>query len=169
MGNQKDRDAAAKRVEVAERIEEAWDVLRRMPDKERDALRRAERGQAWPTMLYTADEHEAWAKVPIKRPPPSAQQITRMEEVLDWLLVLAKQERKYFNAVWLFCARGKGPIEVGKILACHRETATVWRDNGLDRIVVLREVRPPETKVLNEAMKQGVYHPQRRAGRLCRT
>lgn len=164
MGGQKDQDAAAKRVEVAERIEESWDVLRRMPDREREALRRAERGQAWPTMLYSADEHEAWAKVPLKRPPPSAQQITRMEEVLDWLLVLAKQERKFFNAVWLFCARGKGPADVGKILGCHRETATVWRDNGLDRIVAHREVKPPESKQLRETLMQGAYHPKRAAG-----
>jgi hypothetical protein len=164
MSNQKERDAVAKRVEVAERVEEFWDVLRRMPDRERDALRRAERGQGWPLILHTADEHAAWLPQPSCRPPPSAAQITRMEEVLDWLLALSKQDRKFFNAVWLFCALRKGPKEVAKILACHRETATVWRDNGLDRIVALREVNSPESKALRDSMMQGMYHPKRAFG-----
>src|SRR4051812_2235787 len=164
MGTKKDANAAAKRVEVAERVEEAWDVLRRMPDRERAVLQQAERGQVWPLMLHTADEHAAWAAVPMKRPRPSAAQITRMEEVLDWLLVLAKQDRKYFNAVWLFCARGKGPIDVGKILGCHRETATVWRDNGLDRIVLHRSVPSPESKKLTQDVMQAMPHPLRASG-----
>lgn len=164
MGKPKDRDVETKRREVWERIEECWDVLRRMPDREREALRSAERGQTWPLIVHSADEHNAWEKQPIKRPLPTAAAITRMEEVLDWLLALAKQDRKYFNAVWLFCARRKGQKEVAKILGHHRETVTVWRDNGLDRIVALRAIKPPESKVLSEALMQGMYHPQRRAG-----
>jgi hypothetical protein len=164
MGKSKDTDAAAKRVEIAERIEEAWDVLKRMPDRERAMLLQAERGQAWPLMVYSADEHAAWLPVPAKRPPPSTKQVTRMEEVLDWLLVLAKQDRKYFKTVWLFCALRKKPAEVAKIIGCHRETATVWRDAGLERIVRHLAVGTPESIQLRETLKQGMYHPKRAFG-----
>jgi hypothetical protein len=166
MGTKKiqDHDLAAKRAEVSERIEEAWDVLKRMPDKEMAQLRQAESGQVWPLIVYTADEHAAWAKVPVKRPPPNAAQVSRMEEVLDWLSALAKQDRKYCRVVWLFCALHKKPNEVSRILGCHRETATVWRDNGLDRIVRHRDVKPMKSLKLRDSLMQGMHHPKRAAG-----
>jgi hypothetical protein len=122
------------RVVIHERVEEAWDTLRRMPDRERDLLLRSERGHQWPPMLYTAAEHAAWKPVKMRRPPPTGRQIDRMHEVLDWLLVLAKQERKFFKAVWLMCAERKKVSESARILGCDRETARIWRDKGLDRI-----------------------------------
>lgn len=164
MGKKQDADQAAKRVEVEERIHEAWDVLRRMPDRERALLRNAERGSAWPLIVHSADEHAAWAKEPARRPPPSAAQITRLDEVLDWLLVLAKQERKFFNAVWLFCALNKGAIDAAKVLGCHRETATVWRDAGLDRIVQHLAVSSMSSKRLTEGLMQVMHHPKRACG-----
>lgn len=156
--------AAILRADIAERIEEAADTLRRVPDREREMLRAGERGAAWPLMLHTADEHAAWERVPVKRPPPSKEQITRMEEVIDWLLVLARQERKYFNAVWLFCAKRKKPSEAGKLLGCHRETATIWRDAGLDRIARHLSVTSPESVALRDKLMQGMHHPKRLAG-----
>jgi hypothetical protein len=164
MGTKKDQDAAARRAEIWERIEEGWGVLKRLPDKERNALRNAERGSAWPMIVHSADEHAAWEKVPARRPPPGAAQISRMDEVLEWLLVLAKQDRKYFKAVILFCGYRKGPAEVAKLLGCHRETATVWRDNGLDRIDQHCRVKPVETKDLTSSLMQGMLHPMRAAG-----
>lgn len=160
----KDRDAATKRAEIAERIEEAWDVLKRMPDKERAMLMQAERGHAWPLIVYTADEHAAWLPRPVSRPPPSTRQVTRMEEVLDWLSVLAKQDRKFCRAVWLFCAFQKKPNTVAKIMGCHRETATVWRDAGLDRIARHLSVSDAASILLKETLMQGMHHPKRQAG-----
>jgi hypothetical protein len=164
MGNQKDQDAKARRAEIAERIEEGWNTLKRLPDRERNALRNAERGSAWPMIVHTADEHAAWEKVPMRRPPPGAAQISRMDEVLDWLLVLAKQDRKFVKAVILFCGYKKKPAEVAKLLGCHRETATVWRDNGLDRIDQYRRVKTVDTKDLTASLMQGMLHPLRAAG-----
>lgn len=135
-------DIAAARVLVADRVEEAWDVLRRMPDRERAMLAKGERGQTWPTMLRTAAEHAAYKRVPLRRPPPTAAQITRMHEVLDWLLALAKQERDYFQAVWLCCAERRKTAEAAKLMGCHRNSARTWRDCGLDRIAAQFGVKP---------------------------
>lgn len=129
-------DIAAVRVEIAERIEEAWDTLKRLPDRDKALLMKE--AATWPTMLHTAAEHAAWKPMKVKRPPPTAKQIDRMHEVLDWLLALAKQERDFCKAVWLCCAERKKPAEAAKILGCHRQTARIWRDNGLERISVIR-------------------------------
>jgi hypothetical protein len=136
-----DRERAAMRIEMAERVEEAWDTLRRMPDKERNLLLRGERGQTWPLIIHSAAEHAAWKPVKIRRPPATARQIDRMEQVMDWLLGLSKQERDFAKAVWLCCAMRRKPAEAAKLLGCHRDTARVWRDNGLDRMVSLTGYR----------------------------
>lgn len=158
-------DVKIARAEIADRIQEAWGVLRRMPDRERQALQRAESGQSWPMIIHTAAEHAAWEKRPFQRPRPSAAEITRMEEVMtDWLVALSKQERKFVNAVWLFCALGKRSGEVKKILGCDRETARIWRDNGLDRIQAHRNVTSPERVQLAHKIRQVTHHPKRLAG-----
>jgi hypothetical protein len=116
------------------RVEEAWGVLRRMPDRERQQLAKGERGQKWPAMIYSAAEHAAWMKAKTRLPPPSPEQIDKMNEVIDWLVALAKQDRNFGKAVWLCCALRMKPAEAGRLLGCHRDTARAWRDNGLDRI-----------------------------------
>jgi hypothetical protein len=135
-----------------------------MPDREKNALLHGERGQSWPVMVHTAAEHAAWAPQPMRRPPPSHRQISRMNEVLDWLLVLAKQDRRFFKAVWLMCAERKGPGKAAKFLAVHRETVVIWRDNGLDRIAQHLAVSSMEAKKLRGTLMQGMHHPERMAG-----
>lgn len=158
-------DVKVARRQIWERIEEAADTLRRMPDAERQALQRAEAGQQWPLMLHTAADHAAWEKVPMRRPRPSAAQISRMEEVMtDWLVALAKQDAKFVKAVWLFCGLRRGPGKVAAILGCDRKTAKVWRDNGLDRIHAHRSVTSPERVQLAHKIRQATHHPKRLAG-----
>lgn len=131
-------DIAAMRAEMAERVEEAWDVLKRIPDRERNLLLNSERGQSWPTMVHSAAEHAAWKPGQVRRPPPTAKQLDRMDEVIDWLTALGRQERDFAKAVWLCCALHRKPAEAAKLLGCHRDTARVWRDNGLERMVAMR-------------------------------
>jgi DNA-directed RNA polymerase specialized sigma24 family protein len=135
------QEMAAARAEITELIEEGWETLRRMPDRERDLLLRGERGQQWPQMVHSAAEHAAWKPMRSRRPPPTAKQIDRMHEVMDLLLALAKQDRDFAKAVWLCCAMRRRTGEAAKLLGAHRDTVRVWRDNGLDRLHRLRARR----------------------------
>jgi len=132
-------DQKVARSEISDRVEEAWDTLKRLPDRERGLL--IARGQQWPVMLYTAAEHAAWKPMRSRRPPPTSRQIDRMHEVLGWLLELAKQNTDFFKAVWLCCAERKKPAEAAKVIGCHRETVRIWRDNGLARVAEIRTWR----------------------------
>ena len=158
------KDEATIRASIADRIDEAAQTLRRMPDKEREMLMRGDRGQSWPGILYTAAEHAAWTPTRMRRPPPDCKQIDRMYEVLDWLLVLARHDRDYFRAVWLMCAERKKNREAANIIGIHRETASIWCANGLDRIAHHLRISSPESIELRDTMMQGMHHPKRSAG-----
>src|SRR6185437_16127867 len=134
-------DQAAARAEIGERIYDAWETLKRLPDRERDLLMRGERGQQWPLMVHTAAEHAAWKPGQIRRPPPTARQIDRMHQALDWLTALGKQQRDYAKAVWVCCALKRKPGEAAKFIGCHRNTVRAWCENGLDRIVTMSRAR----------------------------
>jgi hypothetical protein len=121
---------------VSDKIEEAADTLRRLPDRERTLLAKSERGQTWPLMLHQACEHAAYEGLKARRPPPSAKQIDRMNEVLDWLLELARVDRDYFKVVWLICARRKKPAEVARIVGVTRATVYKRHRAGLTILVV---------------------------------
>jgi len=60
------------RAEIAELVDEGWDTLKRLPDRERSVLIKGERGQQWPPMLRSAAEHAAWKASKIRRPPPTS-------------------------------------------------------------------------------------------------
>lgn len=120
------------REEIAERIWEAANTLRRLPDGDRGRLRM--QAMSWPALLRDASEHGAYKSVQVKLPAPGGAQIDRMHEVLEWLLWLAKVEQKFLKAVWLCCGERRNVVEAAKHLAVHRETVAAWRDNGLDRI-----------------------------------
>jgi hypothetical protein len=121
---------------IADRIEEAADTLRRMPDRERALLAKSERGQTWPLMLHQACEHAAYEGLKVRRPPPTAKHIDRMNEVLDWLLELAKIDSGYFKVVWLLFAKRRTPTEVARIVGVTRETVYVRRRAALTLLVV---------------------------------
>lgn len=121
---------------IADRIEEAAETLRRMPDRERSLLRKSERGQEWPLMLHQATEHAAYEGIKIRLPPPSAARITRMDEALDWLLDLARDEPDYFKPVWLICAERKSLARSAYILGFDKRTVLKRKTAGLTYIVV---------------------------------
>lgn len=126
---------------IANRIEEAAETLRRMPDKERGILRRSERGQSWPLMLHQATEHAAYEGIKVRLPPPSAARITRMNEVLDWLLDLARMEPSFFKPVWLICAERRPVGKVARILGIDRKTVHRRKLAGLTLIAVAIQPR----------------------------
>ena len=134
-----ERYLCAEHAEMAERLNEAWWVLKRPPDKDLAIL--IPGGQRRPMMPHTAVELAAYEGIKLRRPPPSHQQVDRMHEVLDWLLALAQHERDYSKAGWLMCALGLKVGRAAKELGCHRNSARAWRDNGLERLCQIKTKR----------------------------
>ena len=75
---------------VEERLAEAADTLRRLPD-----TRVQGHASTWPLYVQEALGTE---EVTLRRPPPSAAAITRMDEALPWLRHLDPDDAKI---VWL--------------------------------------------------------------------
>lgn len=124
------------REEISERVEEAFDTLKRLPDRDRARLHMAV--QEWPLMMRRIFE-DAPKGVQTRRPPPTARQIDRMDEALGWMLALAKQNRDFAKAVYLCCGRRMKCAEAAKVCGFHRNTVRAYLNNGLDRIIVIAE------------------------------
>ncbi len=78
---------------VEERLVEAADVMRRLPD-----VRVPGHFNTWPKILHEFADLVGQAPPRLKRPPPSPHAISRMEEALAWLAWLEPMDRKI---VWL--------------------------------------------------------------------
>lgn len=116
---------------VEERLVEAADVMRRLPE-----VRAPGHFNTWPKILYEFADLVGQAPPRLKRPLPSSDAISRMEEALGWLrwlegddakLVWARAEGAQWKAIcWRFgIARA----------TAHRRweygvSVIVWRLNG---------------------------------------
>ena len=92
---------------IAERLEDAADTLRRLPEKKVQTVR-----STWPTIIY--DYREICAQEPTRRGlgPPLGTAIDQMDQALEWLrwlepedgkLVWARAERQPWKAIgWRF-------------------------------------------------------------------
>ncbi len=80
-------------AEVEERLAEAADILRRLPES-----RVQGHASTWPPYVREYWESYGIAEVKLRRPPPSAAAITRMDEALPWLTWLDPVDAKI---VWL--------------------------------------------------------------------
>ena len=127
------QDFVAAMLEVGDRIGEARDCLRRLPDV--DARFKGYAMLSWPGML--AEKHIDYPneRTPIRMPPPSAQAIDRMQEAMDWLMWLAKRDRDAAKAVWICCGLRHKTKRASRIMGVHRDTARLWRHRGLLAIV----------------------------------
>jgi len=83
--------------EVETRLVEAADVLKRLPEQKVQGY-----FNVWPEMVYDFADKVGQTAEPMRRPPPSASSITRMEETLEWLQMLDGEDAKM---VW---ARAEG-------------------------------------------------------------
>jgi hypothetical protein len=123
----------ALRAELRDRIYEAAQTLRRLPDRESSLLRAGERC-AWPTIILSYWEAYGQNAPRMRLPAPSATQISEMEEVLGWITWLGKQDRLTMRCVWVCCAENRAPSQAVAILGLHRKLIRGRRDRGLDLI-----------------------------------
>ncbi len=79
--------------DVADRIEQAAHTLRKLPKVTVQGY-----FNAWPPIVREAMDAYGWEDAHIHPGPPSARQITEMDEVMLWLMGL---EREEVRIVWL--------------------------------------------------------------------
>jgi hypothetical protein len=103
--------------DIEDRFEEAAYVLRRLPEKDRPRGYRS----SWPPIVQEAKHAYGYTPEAPMRVIPSATAITRMEECLDWLLLIDPEDARI---VWLR-AEGARWRQVCIQAGCVRSTA--WR------------------------------------------
>lgn len=99
---------------VAARFEEASTIGRRL-------ARVGARGYvaAWPTVIREDWERLATDDDPVRRPPPSPQEVDRMLETMRWVQWLDVETR---HIVWMRAQRYEWH-QIGRRVGCHRVTA----------------------------------------------
>lgn len=124
------------REQVAERIREAWDTLRRVPAHGIPGYR-----SAWPEFVQDAWDAYGQAGPALRLEPASPRAIDEMNETFRWFRFVA--DRDLVRAMWLTCGCGMGPRRAGHILGCHRNTIRNRRDEALELILkgLARDVR----------------------------
>ena len=122
---------------VFDRLCEAAETLRRLPDRERRFLHAGGNG-AWPEVLQRTAELFAAAvsrggydpiRVQLGAPPPAW--IDRMGEVIGWLAWLQPGE---LHIVWAL-AGGVRVERLRRRIGCHRDTVRNRKNEALRRIV----------------------------------
>ena len=116
------------REQVASRIREAWDTLRRVPAHGVPGFRRS-----WPDYVQDVVDAYGYTAAVVRLSPASPQAIDRMHETFGWFLAL--EDRAHLaKAMWLTAGCGMGPKRAGAILGVHRDTVRARRDEALDMI-----------------------------------
>jgi hypothetical protein len=114
--------------EVATRLKEARDTLRRIPATQLSQLK-----AAWPQTVQDAVEVYCYTPPAVRLAPASAQAIDRMHEAFLWFRVLDDAPH-VTRAAWLTAVCGLGPQRAATILGIHRDTARTRRNEALTRI-----------------------------------
>lgn len=135
---------------VDERLEEAFRSMKRM--SVRGTRPTLPNSSAWPEFVSTYWEHFASlvdkdareevekhmrANADYRDPPPTAREITRMDEALQWLAYVQKDEdRRTIGRVYALKAqRVKNPVRaVAQRSGAHRNTVMNRVNRGLDDI-----------------------------------
>ncbi|NOT41289.1 MAG: hypothetical protein HOP13_12425 [Alphaproteobacteria bacterium] len=113
---------------VSARLREAWDTLRRLPNKDVPALR-----AAWPQAVQDVADAYGYTPATMRLARPSPQAIDRMLETFTWFRHLDGQPH-LTRAVWLTPAAGMGIRRAAGALGIHRDTLRARRDEALDRM-----------------------------------
>lgn len=103
---------------VEARIVEAVDVLRRLPEQK-------VRGYfgAWPEIVHDFADKVGLEPTPMRRPPPSAGAITRMDETLTWMAWLDPVDAQI---IWLRAAGLPWKIVCARVGMARTATHQHW-------------------------------------------
>jgi hypothetical protein len=130
------------RADVSHRFREAWDTLRRMPER----CFPAPLTSTWPEVVRDWREAYGYTAERVKLARPSPQAIDRMHETIDWFTYIALQPsrknipadthertvRAQSRAVWLCSGCGMTPKRAGEFMGLQRDSVRHARDAGLD-------------------------------------
>ncbi len=119
--------------DIEDRFEEAAYVLRRLPEKDRPRGYRS----SWPPIAQEAKHAYGYTPEAPMRVIPSAAAITRMEECLDWLLLVDPEDARI---VWLR-AEGARWRQVCIRAGCVRSTA--WRRWAAALLTISKKLNSP--------------------------
>lgn len=103
--------------DIEDRLEEAASTLRRLPEKDRPRGYRS----AWPPVVHDAKHAYGYTPEAPMRVVPSAAAITRMEECLDWLLLIDPEDARI---VW---QRAEGARWRQVCISAGVVRSTAWR------------------------------------------
>lgn len=84
-------------TEVADRFEQAYHTLKRLPTKTIQGYR-----GYWPEIIHDTQDAYGWEKPDLKLGPPTSRHIDEMDKTLRWMLWLEKDE---VRIVWMRAAR----------------------------------------------------------------
>lgn len=117
--------------QIAERVREAHDTLKRLP---REVIAPARLVSFWPEVVRDTAEAYGYGKVRMRLGAPDPKAIDRMHEVFEWLLRFFQDHPAEARILWMCCGIGIGPRRVAAIIGCHRHTVMKRRDGALARI-----------------------------------
>ena len=123
--------------DIEDRFEEAAYTLRRLPEKDRPRGY----GSSWPAVVHDAKHAYGYTPEAPMRVIPSAAAITRMEECLDWLLLVDPEDARI---VWLR-AEGARWRQVCIRAGCVRSTA--WRRWAAALLTISKKLNSPAKSV----------------------
>ena len=122
-------------AEIAERIAQAFAVLRRLPDCDRGRL--CMQTLNWPAVILNACTDYA-PDLKVRMPPPSALAITQMIEVFEWVAMLGHNYPDLFKVVYRVCVRQQELRVVGRALGRDHKAVRARLDHGLELIAAYR-------------------------------
>lgn len=120
-------------LEVQDRIREAYDTLRRLPDDDRRFLTAGERG-SWPGYVRDWQAYGA-DTVRMPRIPPTPGAIDRLHETLAWLIWVEKQIPRSQKILWVCFGKGLSSARAARVVGIQRRTLQRLRRAAVDRIV----------------------------------
>ncbi|MBF0401345.1 MAG: hypothetical protein HQL90_11315 [Magnetococcales bacterium] len=119
---------------VADRLEEAARILRRLRVT---GLKPSGYGNTWPEIVYHELEISDWCDVEVRLGPPNPEEVTRMDEALEWLRLLEKDQ---VHLVWMH-AEGVPRKKIYATLGLSKNQAWKMWNKSLEIIAVSLNVR----------------------------